>query len=275
MGASLTNANFKELPDYDNPPIDEVVCGVLFEPIRKLLVPHFGLLWEKFRHDYPSCQEVAPLVPVIESFEELPPPEIEFPEPLPRVWFLHDDGRIIQVQRDRFLHNWRKLRPTDQYPRYRKVFQLFQSHLATFQEFLKEVEAGPAIPRQYEMTYVNLIQQGEGWEGIADINKVFPDFWHNGRDRFLPEPDGINWRTSFPLPERVGRLHMHIQSARRRDDIRRLLRFEITARGFSITDNGSLSKRQDWFELAHEWIVRGFADYTGSLIQKEIWRLKQ
>jgi uncharacterized protein (TIGR04255 family) len=264
----------QSLPEYGNPPVDEVVCGVLFEPIKAFLVPHFGLLWEKFRPEYPNCQEVPPLMPTIESFEEFPPAEIEIPEiPLPRVWFLHDDGRIIQVQRDRFLHNWRKFRSTDEYPRYRKVFHMFQMHLSTFQEFLNELRLGTVTPRQYEMTYVNLIPQGEGWETTSDVHKVFPDFcWQGEKERFLPAPDGINWRTSFPLPNRAGRLHMHIQTARRRDDKRRLFRFEITARGIG-TDTSS-NAMQAWFDLAHEWIVRGFADSTGPQIQRDVWRRK-
>ena len=265
----------QSLPEYGNPPVDEVVCGVLFEPIKAFLLPHFGLLWEKFKPEYPDCQEVPPLMPTIESFEEFPPAEMEIPEiPLPRVWFLHDDGRIIQVQRDRFLHNWRKLRPTAEYPRYRKVFHMFQTHFSTFQEFLNELRLGTVIPRQYEMTYVNLIPQGRGWETEGDIHKVFPDFCRQGeKERFLPAPDGISWRTSFLLPNRAGRLHMHIQTARRRDDKRPLFRFEITARG--IGPDTSPKAMQAWFDLAHEWIVRGFADSTGLQVQRDVWRLKE
>lgn len=270
----MKNTSSQFLPEYGNPPVDEVVCGVLFDPIVGFLLPHFGVLWEKFRQEYPRCQEVAPLMPVVEGPEQLPPQEIVVSEiPLPRVWFLHDDGRIIQVQRDRFLHNWRKLQPTNEYPRYRKVFQMFQDHFATFQDFLSENQLGLLIPRQYEMTYVNIILGGEGWKTIEDVNKVFPDFsWGIRKERFLPNPLGINWRTSFPLPDRVGRLHMDIQTARRLNDNRLLFRFEITARG--IGTDTSLNAMRDWFDLAHEWIVRGFADYTGPEIQRDVWRLE-
>jgi uncharacterized protein (TIGR04255 family) len=271
----VTDTSPPRLPEYGNPPVDEVVCGVLFEPLKGFLLPHYGLLWEKFRLDYPHCQEVAPLMPLVETFGEPPAPEVELAEiPLPRVWFLHDDGRIIQLQRDRFLHNWRKLKPIDEYPRYRTVFHLFQSHFSTFQAFLHEMRLGPVIPRQYEMTYVNLIYQGEGWETIGDIQQVFPDFcWQERKDRFLPRPGGINWRTSFPLPDRAGRLHMQIQLAQRRADNRLTLRFEITARGFGADTAPEAMKT--WFDLAHEWIIRGFADYTGPQIQREVWRRKE
>ena len=213
-------------------------------------------------------------MPVIESSEELPPQEMVISEiPLPRVWFLHDDGSIIQVQRDRFLHNWRKLQPTDEYPRYRKVFQMFQSHFSTFQGFLNENQLGPVIPRQYEMTYVNIIHEDAGWQTIEEVSKVFPDFsWGIRKDRFLPNPFAVHWRTTFSLPNNAGRLHLDIQSARRVSDNRRVFRFEITARGIGVAP--SLDTMKDWFDRAHEWIVWGFTDFTGAEIQRTIWGRK-
>lgn len=257
------------LPDYKSPPVDEVVCGILFESLKQFLVPHFGLLWQRFKNEYPTCRHVDPLLPVVETIAG--PKPGEFAEiPLPRVWFLHDDGRIIQVQRDRFLHNWRKLKPTDEYPHYNTVFDMFQTHFSVFQEFLKEHQIGGVIPKQYEMTYVNIIPQNEGWSTVGEVQNVFPDFsWRRTKDRFLPEPAAINWQTSFDLPKSAGRLHMNIQSAARISDKRRVFRLEVTARGLGEFD--SLEQMQDWFEMAHEWIVRGFADYTSAAIQKGVW----
>ncbi len=60
QGVSLTPKPDALLPDYELPPVLEVVCGVLFKPI-KLLVPHFGLLWEEFQSEYPTFQEAVPL----------------------------------------------------------------------------------------------------------------------------------------------------------------------------------------------------------------------
>ena len=39
----------KHFPDFDNPPVIEVVCGVRFKAINKLLAPHFGLLWKNLK----------------------------------------------------------------------------------------------------------------------------------------------------------------------------------------------------------------------------------
>ncbi len=48
--------------------------------------------------DYPNCQEVAPLAPVIEQFEGEKQIKLDFQEvpPLPRIWFIHkNDNGII------------------------------------------------------------------------------------------------------------------------------------------------------------------------------------
>jgi uncharacterized protein (TIGR04255 family) len=155
-------------PEYENPPIIEVVCGILFKPLEKLLVPHFGVLWEKFNPEYSRCEEQPLLMPIIEAFERSPQTiEISNIPPLPRIWFVHEnDNGIIQIQRDRFLHNWRKVRPGDEYPRYRNVLQNFQKYLSGFEEFLKAVDLEEIVPLQYELTYIDLIPQGHELQGL-------------------------------------------------------------------------------------------------------------
>lgn len=257
-------------PDFETPPVIEVVCGVHFKSISNLLAPHFGLLWEKYRDDYPICQEVPPLSPAIEQFDSEKHLGFEFQEtpPLPRIWFKQkSENGIIQVQRDRFLHNWRKVQPDDEYPRYPIVIELFKNKLTHFENFLEENELGEIEPLQYEMTYVNHICEGEGWNDFAEIGNVLKDFaFIKDPERFLPEPERIHWRTSFLLPNRTGRMHVTVRNALQKDDGKPMILLDLTVRGIG-------SKGMDtWFDLAREWIVCGFADLTGSDIQKNIWR---
>jgi len=35
----------RQLLSYEKPPVNEVVCSVLFDPIEALLTPHIGFLW--------------------------------------------------------------------------------------------------------------------------------------------------------------------------------------------------------------------------------------
>jgi len=269
MAVALT----KYLPEFDNPPVIEVVCGALFKPLSGLLAPHLGMLWERFKSEYPKCQEVPPLAPVVEHFGEEPVPQIELTDvpPLPRVWFIHaDEIGIIQIQRDRFLHNWKKARPRDAYPRYTTVIKLFQDKLSVFESFLADTSVGSIEPRQYELTYVNHIPKDGGLPSLADVAKGFPDFaWRVSADRFLPMPEAINWRTTFALPDQAGRLHVALRSGVRREDGTPILLLELTVRGFP--KGTTRDAAWPWFNTAHEWIVRAFTDLTSDNLH-QLWK---
>ena len=51
------------LPNYENPPVIEVVCGILFQELASLSGAHLGLLWQRLQPEYDHVQEVAPLAP--------------------------------------------------------------------------------------------------------------------------------------------------------------------------------------------------------------------
>jgi len=262
------------LPEFENPPVIEVVCGVLFKPIETLLAPHLGVLWEKFKEEYPACQETAPLAPVIERFDGTPPVQLELTDrpPLPRVWFVHrNENGIIQIQRDRFLHNWKKVQDDDAYPRYGNVIRLFRDRLTSFEKFLAEANLGFIEPHQYEMTYVNHIPKGDRLEPLQQVGVVFPDFdWRPQEERFLKRPEAFTWRTTFAMPDESGRLHVTIRSGVRRGDNVPMLLLDLTARGFG--KDCSKEAMWAWFDLAREWIVRGFADLTGENMHKNVWK---
>jgi uncharacterized protein (TIGR04255 family) len=192
--------------------------------------------------------------------------------PLPRVWFVHrEETGLIQVQRDRFLHNWKRAKPTDSYPRYHTVIDLFRRQLESFEAFVKENSLGTIDPVQYEMTYVNQIPKGEGWNDISELGKVLRNHHCDGNEkRFLPVAESVNLRTTFTLPDRQGRLHASIRNGKRQDDSKPVLLFELTVRGFP--GDGAREAMWEWFNVAREWIVRGFTNLTTDEIQKSVWR---
>lgn len=263
----------QSLPDYDNPPVVETVCGVLFRELRSMHAVHLGSLWKRISDEYPQSREVPPLAPAIERFQDTPKPQLQLSDvpPFPRTWLLtKDEDRLIQIQRDRFLHNWKKVRPEDQYPRYKDVIDRFKERFAEFCSFVKAEDLGDIEPLQYEMTYVNHIPKGEGWNSLADVGDIFPDFTqHSNAERFLPTPDQVNWRTSFQLPEKQGRLHVVIRNVQRTEDSHPIILFELTARG--MPNDTSLDAMWEWFDLAHIWIVNGFTDLTDSDVRRTIW----
>lgn len=267
------------LPDYASPPVIEVVCGVTFKPLEGLKAVHLGMFWERFKDDFPEVQEHPPIATVMEQLGGPTPPTTEFQlvdtPPLPRVWFVDKTGNgIIQVQRDVLLHNWRKLAPTDQYPRFRTVFANFRSHLERFKAFVEEHSLGTILPVQCELTYINHVLESAHWTKGKPLSNLFPDFsWRNLNGRFLPEYEGANWRTMFRLPDENGRLHVTIQTAFRRPDNEPLVVLEMKARG--IGKDRSLDALWAWFDVAHEWIVRGFADVTDKAVQRTLWGHKE
>jgi len=264
-----------KLPEYDRPPVTEVVCGVMFTALKNLLAPHLGLLWERYKPEYSECQEVAPLPTQIEdSGGSLAGVEILDVPPLPRIWFTEPNGnRLVQIQRERFHHNWRKINPEDEYPRHKRVLQVFNERLETFRSFVSESGLGELQLKQYEMTYVNHILAESGWKSVADISKVFPDFsWRDRSDRPLGAPVGIHWKSVFALPEGMGRLHVTIRNASRITDNQPILLFELTSRGFG--KEAMLDDMRSWFEMAHDQIVQTFDDLVDVEFQKTYWGRK-
>ena len=137
-------ASAGKLPSCDQPPVIEVACSVMFNCFEELLSPHIGLLWQRFQPEYPFCDDVVPIPQRVFIFDDRNvEPQLELTNivPLPRVWFIsEDETRIIQIQPDRFIHNWRKVSVESEYPRYDNLISNFQAHLASFDDFLTEAE---------------------------------------------------------------------------------------------------------------------------------------
>ena len=251
---------------YENSPINEIVCGIRFDSIEKLRSGHFGILWQKFRPDFPEIEDHNLIVRVpIEDLENPNKP------PLPRVWFVHrDENELIQVQRNRFLHNWRKRRPDDEYPGYRKVVGNFETYLSRFEEFLAEENLGKLVAKEYELTYIDLIPRGQGWENISDLAKVFPNLLCLTRQSvLLNDVRGINWQTIFGLPNGLGQLVISIRNAQWGSDNQQLLQIEFTA-----LSSGSYKPTRGWFNTAHNTITEFFSKLVSNEIQEKFWGRK-
>lgn len=265
------------LPDYDKPPVVEVAMGVQFAPIEQFSAAHVGLYWGAIRDTFSRVEEQAPIAHIVErpadqqaptgaSFAILPKPE------LPRIWFIDTSGNcIIQIQRDRFLHNWRKLNPSDKYPRFPSVQEGFFRYWTGFTDFLAD-QALEVKPDQCELTYVNFIGKGEGWETMADLSSLFTNFVWRTRTGFLPIPENVRWSLRFPFPEEMGRLHVDVVPVRVQPGNDLAIRFSLTARGrpSNIEDVDSMKQ---WYELAREWIVKGFADLVDE-VTDTLWEKK-
>lgn len=253
------------LPSYKQPPVDEVVCGLRFEPLLQLKVPHIGLLWEKFRDEYPVTQHATPIFTdtslLVDETTGVP---------LPRIWFISKtDNELVQFQLDRFYYNWRHR--GDDYPRYRSIIEKFEKAKGRLDVFTDELKLGAVKPVECELTYINHIPEGQAWKGIDDFPKVFRDFtWQKEKHNFLPTPANVMWQVRFPLPDGKGWLNIKLNQAKRKVDGVPVLILELGAKG--LGEETKATALRNWFDLAHEWIVRGFADLTTKETQETIWK---
>jgi len=234
-------------------------------PADKLLIPHIGLLWDKFRADYPMLQHARTIATtkgeiVVDKVTNLP---------IPRVWFINaSDDQLIQFQNDRFYFTWRK-RKSD-YPRYEHIISNFEIVFSAVKDLFSGFDLGELEPIEYELSYINHIPMDIGWKTIDDLSDIFSDFiWNKPTTRFLPTPKQVSWAVEFPFPEQSGHLTVSLKQGIRTEDELPLLVYELKAIGF---DNDDVVR--NWFDLAHEWIVRGFTDLTTDKMHK-IWGIEE
>ncbi len=149
-----------DLPIYKNPPVDEVVIGVQFDPIPGFYDVHTGLFWQRVREDYPKVED-QPRLPDL-PIESLDSPvgliQVQLPLATPhgRIWLASEsDEYLIQIQNNRFLHNWRK-RQAD-YPRFATLRQLFWNHYGQFKDLMVAEGLSPPRVQQVELSYINWI----------------------------------------------------------------------------------------------------------------------
>ncbi len=265
----------KPLPQFEKPPLGEVAFGIQFQALKGLRAAHGGIYWQRIRERYPNTEEQFPLAHAVEKsgLSAVKPFEIEQisigPLPLvPRFWFVSETRlELVQIQNDRFHRNWRQIEGKEQYPRFVSLFKKFKHEWAEFLAMLEAERIGPPVADQCELIYINHIPQGEGWAEPGDVHKVIKACAAPRYD-FLPSVELTSWKMSYPLPSERGRLHAEMKPGIRNKDRRPLIVLDMTARGAPKS-----SHHEDilaWFELAHEWIVRGFADLTTPEMHK-LW----
>jgi uncharacterized protein (TIGR04255 family) len=89
--SSMSQISSAVLPSYKKPPVNEVICGMRFHTPEKLRIPHIGLLWNRFRTDYPRIQHAPPITSA--KGELLIDQEAGLP--MQRVWFIKEFGLLM------------------------------------------------------------------------------------------------------------------------------------------------------------------------------------
>ncbi len=137
-----------------------------------------------------------------------------------------------------------------------------------------EKKQSALTPVPCELWYISVIEPGGLWSRPGQLDKTIRLV--NGPGEFLPEPEDGQLATQFRIrhDERdVGRLYVNVTSARRPSGTQPVIQLTMTARGAPLRPD-----RQgmvDFFRLAHEWIVRGFAAVTTDSAQVNLWGRRQ
>lgn len=263
----------KPTPKYHEPPIVEAIFDVTFATLGDLKTVHYGSFWNCIKPEYSEVQDLAPLRPLIEpNLGNETPIQLSLSDKpvLPRVWFVNEaQDYVLQIQNSRLIFNWRK-KPGNPYPGFKENYQRFCHLLNRFSDFLAQ-EGLPTLKiRQLELRYVNDIYDINGKDTIADYASMFVDWQPEKNARFLEEPESFNWETQYLLPESLGRLRTLVQGVNFTEEALPGVRLDMIVRGMpASTDKKALD---DWFDLAHEYIVLGFADITCPSVQTEVWK---
>lgn len=253
------------LPEFESPPVVEVALSVQFDRLDTSTV-QLALAWQRFRSRFGRIEEKPELDPVFERFA---PPEKRLPGvrfevgvvPGLRFWFLNDDGNeLIQVQRDRFVRNWRKTEGRQDYPRYDNLRQAFVEDWTTFADFAAEEVSSELVPNQVEVTYVNIIETDD----TSRLDEVLACVTGTYSDEYLSEPEEAEAQFHFVLNREDGkpwgRLHVVADPAVRAADDQRVLRLSLTARG--NPPSRDMEGVMAAMDAGHEAVVRGFTSIT-------------
>jgi uncharacterized protein (TIGR04255 family) len=186
-------------------------------------------------------------------------PQLTILPPLRRVFFVKHPGNfLIQVQQNRFLHNWRKVGDDDEYPRYDVAYDRFRNYWQAFKMFLSNVGLPEPKPKVWELTYIN---------HIMAPNAKFPrdmwdflSFYERSPQATTPmDASSMMMQFGWPLPNDSGKLSLDVKHGNRINDHQEILLMELTVRGRATESDSAM---ETWFDVAHHAIVNTFERLT-------------
>jgi uncharacterized protein (TIGR04255 family) len=264
-------ASRNNLPEFEAPPLNEVVMGIQFQPVSGYQQIRSFEIWELFRDQFPVVQEHPRLGAQFETFG-LPSPQI-FPFNLvagaehDRFWFLSEQGHdLIQFQPDRLLHNWRKMDiERAEYPRFESIIGQFRAELLKLQDYFAELGNQRLLVTQCELSYLNHVQ-------LDEAEKFRPQEWFAFVNPNEPPVDEFMYVVKRVLHDGEGKPYgrLYRESATGVDRKgRRLLTLNLTARGRPATD--TIDDALVFLENARHIIAGEFVQSTTPAAHK-LWK---
>ena len=275
-----------DLPDFSNPPLTEVVLGVQFNSLEKFTTAYVGRLWRIFEQSYPQTEEHPSIMPIFETFGQAIPlfggllPGFAFSPSvlmgMPRSFFLNDDRtKVLQIQRDRFIHNWRKVKDADTYPRFEQILPEFEGKLTQFSDFVTDNEIGVVTPNKCEICYVNQIPVPDGQLPYGAMSELFGSLLSHPDAESLGLPEDANLLFRYVLKSEdqrpLGRLIVSAEPGKLLTG-QTVIQMSLTVRG--APEPASIAGTVAFLQAGRRYVVKSFADITSPLYHTK-WGRKQ
>jgi uncharacterized protein (TIGR04255 family) len=260
------------LPDYRNPPLNEVVLGVQFAPAQGYQQIRAGEVWNLYKPDFPHVEEMPPIPPAFETFGLLPSGRmfnfgVVTGAQHDRFWFLSEKkDDLIQFQQDRLLHNWRKVGDqSNEYPRFEKMILKFAAEARRLEAYFQTLAPQDLVCNQAEISYINHIaidQSGDrssasDWFRFLKFNQKAPDEVSAQFRRAIMGPSDVP----------IGRLNCEMSTAVNTLGSKMFV-LNLTVRG--APSDTTIGAALDFLKQGREIIVEEFAAITTDSAQ-DVW----
>ncbi len=254
---------------YTAPPVNEVYLAVQFEsPVadERTALAEF---WPRVLEQFPGLERQPALPRIGEQFDTPPTPppfpfEIGTAAPPQRYWFVSgDSNRLLQVQPDRFLFNWRKVRPEDDYPRYSTLRPEFEQSFATFLDSLPPEKRDGATADWCEIGYINHVEaRGDTAFSHLPLSRVLRFVDQPPSDALAPAEDmQVQFRKVIRDQDRpTGRLYFTAAAGFRAHDQVPIYVIQLFMRG--RPEGNDMNDIVNFFDRGRELIVSGFTEAT-------------
>ncbi len=221
--------------ELERPPINEVVCGFIFEQPIQLSPVLTGAYWASRRADFVEHEIKDPIV------DEVGAVLLPMPPPV-RTWLVtNDKTRLVQIQNDRFFVNWRRQSDTDAYPRFQSkkdqepLLPFALREWARFVDFCASETSRPLVSA-LELSKIDVLIEGRDWNGISDLSKLMPDLASIlGTES---ERNDVVWRYARSVDKNT-RLFVTAASALHRSSGKSAIRLETRVR-MAVTQEADL-----------------------------------
>ena len=245
---------------FRKPPLTEVSFGVRFKTPAEFSSAYIGRFWAQIAKDFSQAVDRPPIFDPKAAFGE--------DSFAPRVWLVHkDQALLLQIQRDRFYVNWRRIgEPNKVYPSFNLLQPSFTRYFGEWRSFVDTSGLGQLEIVGCELTYTNFVSPNSRWKGLSEVGKVFSPL---GASQDIGAKHIVSgWNGVFDFV--TNRITATIQTLRNVSDAsQHKMQFEIKAE--ALVPPSANEDFGTWMTAANSDIVSAFLTLTTEWAQTDLW----